>query len=860
MSWMPTWMKKPFSSQLTNPTSKKKDDGSRDRELMPLKVFLLITGQTYQAHQQILNQLNAQGSRVMPTADLQHCDVILLFCPILSRVRSDVEAAFRKIPDGAQGKPVVLILMHHTRKPDKVLNQIQWKEEFPFISHEVQLLYHESQNGLLLCPRTQEALRSLQSVFAEFQNLMKTHDGTSKHAVDSMTQGPPASAQAHSRVQEMMPLKVFLLITGQTYQAHQQILNQLNTQGSRVRPTADLQHCDIILLFCPILSRVRSDVEAAFRKIPDGAQGKPVVLIVMHHTRKPDQVLNQIQWKEEFPFIIHEVQVLYHESQNGLLHCPRTQEALKSLQSVCAQFQNLMKTHNGTSKQVLDSMTQGPPASAQAHSPVQEMMPLKVFLLITGQTYQAHQQILNQLNTQGSRVRPTDDLQHCDIILLFCPILSRVRSDVEAAFRKIPDGAQGKPVVLIVMHHTRKPDQVLNQIQWKEEFPFISHEVQVLYHESQNGLLHCPRTQEALQSLQSVCAAFQNMMKTHDGTSKQVLDSMTQGPPAPAQAHSPVQEMMPLKVFLLITGQTYQAHQQILDQLNAQESRVRPTDDPQHCDVILLFCPILSQVQSDVEAAFRKIPDGAQGKPVVLIVMHHTREPDQVLNQIQWKEEFPFISYEVQVLYHESQNGLLLCPRTLEALQNLQSVCAQFQNMMKTHDGTSKDVLDSMTQGPPASAQAHSPVQEMMPLKVFLLITGQTYQAHQQILDQLNAQESRVTPTDDPQHCDVILLFCPILSQVQSDVEVAFRQIPDGAQGKPVVLIVMHHTRKPDQVLNQIQWKEEFPFIIHEAQVLYHESQNGLLQCSRNQEALQSLQGMCAEYQNMMKTHDGTSK
>ncbi|KAK7925090.1 hypothetical protein WMY93_007400 [Mugilogobius chulae] len=139
-------------------------------------------------------------------------------------------------------------------------------------------------------------------------------------------------------------------------------------------------------------------------------------------------------------------------------------------------------------------------------------------------------------------------------------------------------------------------------------------------------------------------------------------------------------------------------------------------------------------------------------------------------------------------------------------------------------------------------------------VKMFLLITGKIYQAHQQILDQLNTQRSRVMRTHDPQDCDVILLLCPVLSRVRADVESAFRKIPDGAQAKKVVLVVMHHTRKPDHVVKESKWKDEYPSIIQEVQVLFHETHNGLLQCQRNQQALENL---CEELQRMRNNDDG---
>uniref|UniRef100_A0AAV2J8R1 Uncharacterized protein n=1 Tax=Knipowitschia caucasica TaxID=637954 RepID=A0AAV2J8R1_KNICA len=116
----------PVPSQFNPPPAKKKK----------VVAYLLITGQTFQAHQQILDHLNKGPLSISVTEDVQQCDVILLFCPILSRVRSDVESAFRKIPDGAEDKPVVLVLLHHTRKPDQVLKQTQWMDEFPMVIQE----------------------------------------------------------------------------------------------------------------------------------------------------------------------------------------------------------------------------------------------------------------------------------------------------------------------------------------------------------------------------------------------------------------------------------------------------------------------------------------------------------------------------------------------------------------------------------------------------------------------------------------------------------------------------------------------------------------------------------------------------
>ncbi|TDG95868.1 hypothetical protein EPR50_G00244430 [Perca flavescens] len=60
-----------------------------------MKVFPVITGQTFGADQVLLEQVKI-STAVETTRNLQECDVIIVFCPITSRVGSDVEAAMRE--------------------------------------------------------------------------------------------------------------------------------------------------------------------------------------------------------------------------------------------------------------------------------------------------------------------------------------------------------------------------------------------------------------------------------------------------------------------------------------------------------------------------------------------------------------------------------------------------------------------------------------------------------------------------------------------------------------------------------------------------------------------------------------------
>lgn len=156
---------------------------------------------------------------------------------------------------------------------------------------------------------------------------------------------------------------------------------------------------------------------------------------------------------------------------------------------------------------------------------------VRVFCLFTAKTYGAHLQILEQLNSQGSKVTATENLQQSDVVFLFCPVQSRISSDVETAVRKITGGAEAKPVVLILMSHTRDPDSVPNQTLWREKFPQVAYEVRVLYHQTKKGLLQCDLNEDAVLNLQTICRYITDTAQdaSYETIGQQEIDDVREG-------------------------------------------------------------------------------------------------------------------------------------------------------------------------------------------------------------------------------------------------------------------------------------------------------------------------------------------
>lgn len=123
-------------------------------------------------------------------------------------------------------------------------------------------------------------------------------------------------------------VKVYWEVTGQTFGAHQVLLDKVKN----VETTRDLQESHVVIVFCPITSRVGSDVEAAMTDIKGSCGQKPVILVLMHHTRDVEYSTDGKRWSDVYDNVVLDVHVLFHETKSGLLTCPKNDQAVAQIQ------------------------------------------------------------------------------------------------------------------------------------------------------------------------------------------------------------------------------------------------------------------------------------------------------------------------------------------------------------------------------------------------------------------------------------------------------------------------------------------------------------------------------------------------
>ncbi|XP_075939653.1 uncharacterized protein LOC142941577 isoform X1 [Anarhichas minor] len=202
-------------------------------------------------------------------------------------------------------------------------------------------------------PSTSVELHSGQPGGAQGCTLTESSSGPSP----SVTGGPvePHSGKNDGRARVAPAALYKMVVGGKTFDTH---LKLMETVEKRVQN--QLRHCEgnqenqITFVFCPISSRIESDVEAAMSNVTDN---KPVILVLMHHTHEV-RPTSMRTWHEDARVVLH-VNVFYHETV-GLLKCERNDAAVTEIQTkLMESFIQRSKDTSGNAQGVGDDQKGG---------------------------------------------------------------------------------------------------------------------------------------------------------------------------------------------------------------------------------------------------------------------------------------------------------------------------------------------------------------------------------------------------------------------------------------------------------------------------------------------------------------------
>ncbi|KAM9356079.1 uncharacterized protein KZ484_014082 isoform 2-T2 [Pholidichthys leucotaenia] len=124
---------------------------------------MVVRGKTFDAHQELLNKVKGLcGDTVLDlinrdeNTSVQDSQITFVFCPIVSHVGTDVEAALREVPGKEK---VILVLMHYTYEAKYMTTLKIWNS-----NHNVVLcvnVFYFEKKGLLKCPENDKAINDI---------------------------------------------------------------------------------------------------------------------------------------------------------------------------------------------------------------------------------------------------------------------------------------------------------------------------------------------------------------------------------------------------------------------------------------------------------------------------------------------------------------------------------------------------------------------------------------------------------------------------------------------------------------------------------------------------------------------------
>ncbi|XP_050994256.1 uncharacterized protein si:ch211-245h14.1 isoform X2 [Labeo rohita] len=192
-------------------------------------------------------------------------------------------------------------------------------------------------------------LKAAQAVLKPYIEVLNSLIEVSARKEDKDAEGSPSrrklpnsfQTDMHSPTMPTPPepkVRVHLLVCGRTLEAHKQIFGQL-----RGVQESHMSDCQLILAFCPVVSRAGTDIEEALRKIP---ANKPAVLVTMHHTFNANFPCPSFNPASSQGNLVEHVNVLFHDTHNGVFSCPTNDEAFNKLQSVINRYKFFPQTVN----------------------------------------------------------------------------------------------------------------------------------------------------------------------------------------------------------------------------------------------------------------------------------------------------------------------------------------------------------------------------------------------------------------------------------------------------------------------------------------------------------------------------------
>lgn len=188
-----------FSDQSAgHPRRSERNSMCSPQDFREVKYQKIVTGKTFNADAQLMDNVGEQVQGWVQHRFIENNEdyqITIVFCPISSRIGTDVEAAMTKVKGG---KPVILVLMHHAHEPKYTTSMRTWHDNpEPEVVLHVNVFFHETIPGLLTCQQNNDAVSKIQKKLLEY-SILRSQD-ISENALCGAESGKTSSTGSNFR-------------------------------------------------------------------------------------------------------------------------------------------------------------------------------------------------------------------------------------------------------------------------------------------------------------------------------------------------------------------------------------------------------------------------------------------------------------------------------------------------------------------------------------------------------------------------------------------------------------------------------------------------------------------------------------
>ncbi|KTF89896.1 hypothetical protein cypCar_00034601 [Cyprinus carpio] len=293
-----------------------------------VKMCIFRTGKTYGYDKNFTDMLQRRIGNLTEVSRVDESDIILVFCPVVSRAGTDIDTALERFSGKTDSKLAVLVVLHHTFDPEKTIPDSSRSVKRTDIL-TVDCLFYEDR-GLLKCQKNSNAvdktvnwliqqgrqtgvkIRPRQNFTNPGQNRDQEHEALAKgNKRQKMGNNEPSTKK----------VKVFSILDEKMKSCQKKFFDILRNRIENLEEAHTGGESDIILVFCPIVSRAGTDIEAALKNCVYSTDSKLTVLVVLHHTFDPEKIVPDSSRSVKRTDILT-VDCLFYED-TGLLECQK---------------------------------------------------------------------------------------------------------------------------------------------------------------------------------------------------------------------------------------------------------------------------------------------------------------------------------------------------------------------------------------------------------------------------------------------------------------------------------------------------------------------------------------------------------